>query len=262
LCWLEQVINHGNFHVSDDADATLFLNTMGNQGAGDLGHNGFGRAPLEDCTGEIDDAGHALGGPWRFAVYAQHEIATCLNDFNPGETQPHGCWIGLADRNGAAAGTAEDTARFEWHDGSPLNYAHWAAGEPNGGESSENFVEMDMRGGNDATATSSTLARQGGWNDQHAGGDGNLGKYPLCETREPDKKNVAGVHSLNGAVNGAAQYVGVGQRMSWAVGPAQLNFLLLHMWRGAQPTAFVLSWSGAGRKGLLPLSVLGPRCDP
>lgn len=56
-----QVINHGNFHVSDDADATHFLNTMGAQHAGDLGHNGFGRAPLEDCTGEIDDAGHALG---------------------------------------------------------------------------------------------------------------------------------------------------------------------------------------------------------
>ena len=89
-----------------------------------------------------------------------------------------------------------------------------AAGEPNGGESGENFVELDMRGGIDATATSSSLNRQGGWNDQHAGGDGNLGKYPMCETRAPDKKNVAGVHSLNGATN-TQQYVGVTQQMTW-----------------------------------------------
>ena len=73
-----------------------------------------------------------------------------------------------------------------------------------------------MRGGNDAIAASSTLARQGGWNDQHAAGDGNLGKYPVCETREPQKTNVAGIHSLNGASN-TQQYVGVGQRMSWPV---------------------------------------------
>ena len=55
---------------------------------------------------------------------------TCV-DFNPGETQPHGCWIGLADRSDPTAGTAaDDQARFQWHDGSPLNYAHWAPGEP------------------------------------------------------------------------------------------------------------------------------------
>jgi hypothetical protein len=58
-----------------------------------------------------------------------------------------------------------------------------------------------MRGSLDATAESTALNRQGGWNDQPAGGDGNLGKYPLCETRAPDKKNVAGIHSLNGATN-------------------------------------------------------------
>ena len=71
-----------------------------------------------------------------------------------------------------------------------------------------------MRGGIDATATSSSLNRQGGWNDQHAGGDGNLGKYPMCETRAPDKKNVAGIHHLNGATN-TQQYVGVNQFMTW-----------------------------------------------
>jgi hypothetical protein len=72
-----------------------------------------------------------------------------------------------------------------------------------------------MRGGLDGTMDSDRLNRGGGWNDQHAGGDGNLGKYPLCETRAPDKKNVAGIHSLNGAAN-TQQYVGVGQRMTWA----------------------------------------------
>jgi hypothetical protein len=214
-CGHMNVINHGNFHESTDSDAQHFLNTMGSSHAGDTGHNGFGRAPLEDCTGEIDDAGHALGGPWRFAVYAQHEIATCLNDFNPGETQPHGCWIGLADRSNTPGAAADDTARFRWSDSSPLNYGHWAPGEPNGGQSSENFVEMDMRGGIDGVMSSDILNRQGGWNDQHAGGDGNLGKYPLCETRAPNKANVAGIHTLNGATN-TQQYVGVGQRMSWA----------------------------------------------
>jgi hypothetical protein len=138
-----------------------------------------------------------------------------LNDFNPGETHPHGCWIGLADRSNSQPADAGDSARFRWSDDSPLNYAHWAPGEPNGGQSSENYVEMDMRGGLDGTMDSDRLNRGGGWNDQHAGGDGNLGKYPLCETRAPDKKNVAGIHSLNGAAN-TQQYVGVGQRMTWA----------------------------------------------
>ena len=60
-CGHMNVINHGNFHVSTDSDAQHFLEVMGGEHAGDTGHNGFGRAPLEDCTGEIDDAGHALG---------------------------------------------------------------------------------------------------------------------------------------------------------------------------------------------------------
>jgi hypothetical protein len=29
---------------------------------------------------ELDASGHALGGPLRFAVYAPHEVATCIND--------------------------------------------------------------------------------------------------------------------------------------------------------------------------------------
>ena len=53
--------------------------------------------------------------------------------------------------------------------------------------------------------------RVGGWNDQPAAGDGGLGKYPVCETRKHNKKNVAGIHSLNGAVNGQQSYIGVGQ---------------------------------------------------
>jgi hypothetical protein len=40
---------------------------------------------------------------------------------------------------------------------------------------------------------------------------GGLGKYAMCETRAHQKKNVAGIHSLNGAVNGQQSYVGVGQ---------------------------------------------------
>jgi hypothetical protein len=51
---------------------------MGTTHPGDTGHNGFGRAPLADCSGEIDDAGHALGGPWRFAVYGVLRY-TCVN---------------------------------------------------------------------------------------------------------------------------------------------------------------------------------------
>jgi len=127
-CGHMNIINHGNFHVSSDSQAQHFLNTMGGSHAGDTGHNGFGRAPLEDCTGEIDDAGHALGGPWRFAVYAEHDIAVCLNDFSSraviGETSPHGCWIGLTDEAGEG-GAADDSGRFGWSDDSPVNYAHW-----------------------------------------------------------------------------------------------------------------------------------------
>ena len=127
-CGHMNVINHGNFHVSSDSHAQHFLNVMGGSHAGDTGHNGFGRAPLEDCTGEIDDAGHALGGPWRFAVYAEHDIAVCLNDFSSraviGETSPHGCWIGLTDEAGEG-GAADDSGRFGWSDDSPVNYAHW-----------------------------------------------------------------------------------------------------------------------------------------
>ena len=67
-CGHMNIINHGNYHVSSDSDAQAFINTMGANHPGDTGHNGFGRAPLSDCSGEIDDAGNALGGPWRFAV--------------------------------------------------------------------------------------------------------------------------------------------------------------------------------------------------
>ena len=75
-------INHGNFHVSSDSDAEVFQNTMGASHPGDTGHNGYGRAPLSDCSGEIDDAGHALGGPWRFAVYAQQGGIFCSQLFS------------------------------------------------------------------------------------------------------------------------------------------------------------------------------------
>jgi hypothetical protein len=39
-----------------------------------------GRAPDEDCMLEVDADGHALGGTYRFAVYAPYEIATCINN--------------------------------------------------------------------------------------------------------------------------------------------------------------------------------------
>jgi hypothetical protein len=144
-CGHMNVINHGNFHVSTDSDAQLFLNTMGGGHAGDTGHNGYGRAPLGDCMGEIDDAGHALGGPWRFALYAQRNVATCLNDFHMGETSPHGCWIGLTDDIGADGAAADDTGRFEWTDQSPRNYMHWATGEPNGGGGTLHYSSVIFR---------------------------------------------------------------------------------------------------------------------
>jgi hypothetical protein len=62
--------HHGNFHVSSDSDVETFQNTMGASHPGDTGHTGYGRAPLFDCSSEIDDARHAHGGPWRFAIYA------------------------------------------------------------------------------------------------------------------------------------------------------------------------------------------------
>ena len=57
-CGHMESIQHGNYH--------------------DTGHNGNGRAPDSDCMTEVDSAGHGLGGPWRFAVYAPTEIADCL----------------------------------------------------------------------------------------------------------------------------------------------------------------------------------------
>jgi hypothetical protein len=53
--------------------------------------------------------------------------------------------------------------------------------------------------------------RVGGWNDQPTASDGGSGKYLVCETRKHNKKNVAWIHSLNGAVNGQQSYIGVGQ---------------------------------------------------
>lgn len=63
---------------------------------------------------------------------------------------------------------------------------NWFPGEPNacsdntaggftagGCASGEDYVEIDLRGRN---------GRLGQWNDQTLGGDGNLGKYPLCES--------------------------------------------------------------------------------
>ena len=130
-CGHMNVVNHGNFHTSTASDAQHFINTMGYNHPGDTGHNGYGRAPIADCLGEIDEDGHALGGPWRFALYAQHHVAVCLNDFHIGETHPHGCWIGFADEDVGAAGVAaDDMQRFTWGDGSPVNYAHWSAEAP------------------------------------------------------------------------------------------------------------------------------------
>ena len=37
----------------------------------------------------------------------------------------------------------------------------------------------------------------------------------VCETRKHNKKQVAGIHSLNGAMNTQQSFVGVGQRMTW-----------------------------------------------
>jgi len=46
----------------------------------DKGHNGAGRAPDKDCMAELDATGHALGGKDRFAIYAPHDVASCVND--------------------------------------------------------------------------------------------------------------------------------------------------------------------------------------
>lgn len=212
-CGHMNIISHGNYHVSSDSDAAHFLNTMGSNHPGDTGHNGWGRAPISDCSGELDDDGHPLGGPWRFAVYAPHDIAVCLNDFSPGETMPHGCWIGLNDQVGGGA-TGED--RFHWSDQSPVNFAKFANGEPNGGSNGERFVELDVRGLADGVSSSSQLNRQGQWNDQPAEGDGGLGKFPLCETAKPRKHpGRISDQTIGGAQQLQQEYFAVQQRMTW-----------------------------------------------
>lgn len=75
-CGHMELIEHGNYH---EGNADTFF---GIQGTRDTGHDGHGRAPATDCTVYTDEAGHALGGAWRFAAYAQAPVASCLNNVN------------------------------------------------------------------------------------------------------------------------------------------------------------------------------------
>jgi hypothetical protein len=75
-CGHMELIEHGNYH---EGAGDTFLSI---QGTRDTGHDGHGRAPATDCTVYTDEAGHALGGAWRFAAYAQGPVAFCLNNVN------------------------------------------------------------------------------------------------------------------------------------------------------------------------------------
>jgi hypothetical protein len=60
-CGHMENIQHGNYHDG-------------------ISGNGNGRAPDSDCASNVDTAHHYLGGPWRFAVYAQKDVSRCISD--------------------------------------------------------------------------------------------------------------------------------------------------------------------------------------
>ena len=75
--------------------------------------------------------------------------AACQLLSDPTEQHAYGCWIGLRD--------TESEGEFRWIDGSPVDYVHWADGEPNDvGADGEDVVELDFR---------PRIARFGDWND-------------------------------------------------------------------------------------------------
>ena len=76
-CGHMELIEHGNYH---EGNGDHFFSVHGTR---DQGHDGHGRAPVTDCLTFTDEAGHALGGAWRFAAYAQAPVAFCLNNNNP-----------------------------------------------------------------------------------------------------------------------------------------------------------------------------------
>ena len=118
--------------------------------------------------------------------------ATCNSgakeiEFYEGGDTPHGCYIGIQD-------TFRESRRT-WSDGSPVNYANWAAGEPSpgsgiAGNGGENYGEMDFRtitrcnhgaGGYVASANNGCEGletRDGKWNDV----SGTDLSYFLCES--------------------------------------------------------------------------------
>ena len=108
-------------------------------------------------------------------------------EFYEAGATPHGCYIGIQD-------TFRE-ARRTWSDGSPVDYANWAAGEPSpgsgiGANSAENYGEMDFRtisrcqhgaGGYQATVNNgceSLESRNGKWNDS----PGATPLYFVCES--------------------------------------------------------------------------------
>ena len=73
-CGHMEIIEHGNYR-GDPGGAFVDVTGYQNQG-----QNGHGRAPDTDCMVEIDSEGHPLGGAFRFAAYAQYDVAVCLNN--------------------------------------------------------------------------------------------------------------------------------------------------------------------------------------
>eukprot|EP01051_Picozoa_sp_SAG22_P017075 SAG22_NODE_2551_length_2454_cov_1.402548_3_plen_353_part_01 len=99
------------------------------------------------------------------------------------------CWIGLNDNF--------QERRLVWSDGSQVNYLNWAAGEPDTSNwqfsQGEDVVEMDFRligrceGGayaaNANNGCETEEFRNGEWNDNQNGGDGNnTPEFALCES--------------------------------------------------------------------------------
>ena len=115
---------------------------------------------------------HSAGQQAQAAAACRPVVEQGLPDGGISDTVAHGCWIGLNDQT--------QERRILWSDGSPVDYAQWAPGEPNACDETnqcaegEDFVEMDFRGGNYG---------DGLWNDSRETGHAQTGGfYPLCES--------------------------------------------------------------------------------